>query len=288
MPANPTEVGTPFGLRDGQLLHVDDVLRGKACNCVCPSCQAPLVAKQGKVVVHHFAHASGSDCAGAFESAIHLAAKQLLETAKEIALPAVDIKFETDRDPIRLSESATYTLDSVAAEQRVGNIVADLLVEVSGRELIIEIKVTHAVDEQKLDRIESLGISAIEIDLSDLPRDATFDALEKPLIASIDRKAWLYNRPADERLKELISKASKRAVVMRGLALHIDECPLPARVWNGKPYANVIDDCLACPYAMDVGGNMSSIACAAFDEKLREQIDSSPTAPRNSKWQPLD
>ena len=37
-------------------------------------------------------------------------------------------------------------------------------------------------------------------------------------------------------------------VIRRGLALHVDECPIRSRVWNGKPYANVIDDCSYCSY----------------------------------------
>ncbi len=28
--------------------------------------------------------------------------------------------------------------------------------------------------------------------------------------------------------------------------MHVDDCPLAVRVWRGKPYANVIDDCIYC------------------------------------------
>ena len=31
-------------------------------------------------------------------------------------------------------------------------------------------------------------------------------------------------------------------------ALHVDDCPIPAREWEGKPYANVTADCFDCPY----------------------------------------
>ena len=31
-------------------------------------------------------------------------------------------------------------------------------------------------------------------------------------------------------------------------ALHVDDCPIPAREWQGKPYANVVADCFECPY----------------------------------------
>jgi len=48
----------PFAVvkANGELVDVHDVLRGKACACVCPGCLAPVVAKQGEVNVWHFAH----------------------------------------------------------------------------------------------------------------------------------------------------------------------------------------------------------------------------------------
>ena len=50
----------PFGLSssNGSIVDVHSVSRGKDCNCVCPSCRTPLIARQGKENVWHFAHAS--------------------------------------------------------------------------------------------------------------------------------------------------------------------------------------------------------------------------------------
>lgn len=51
--------------------------------------------------------------------------------------------------------------------------------------------------------------------------------------------------------REAKKRAVRRPIIHRGLAIHVDKCPIPARVWRGKPYANVIDDCLAgCPYCV--------------------------------------
>ena len=39
-----------FGVnKDGQLVSVEDVARGKACECCCPECGETLVARQGEV-----------------------------------------------------------------------------------------------------------------------------------------------------------------------------------------------------------------------------------------------
>lgn len=50
----------PFGMKQpGHLLvDVSEVDRGKNCNCICPSCKTPLIARQGDIKEWHFAHAS--------------------------------------------------------------------------------------------------------------------------------------------------------------------------------------------------------------------------------------
>lgn len=41
-------------------------------------------------------------------------------------------------------------------------------------------------------------------------------------------------------------------IIQRGLALHVDDCPIRAREWRGKHYANVMDDCTGCPYQQGI------------------------------------
>lgn len=78
----------PFAVGpDGEPVSIHEVPRGRACGCTCPACKAPLVAKQGAVVEWHFAHASGASCAGALESALHLAAKKILAEERRLLVP---------------------------------------------------------------------------------------------------------------------------------------------------------------------------------------------------------
>ena len=75
---------------DSKLIHIDSVSTGLACKCFCPHCKSELVAKNGgSRKVHHFAHANGSDCVGAIESALHKMAKDILQEHKLIMLPPV-------------------------------------------------------------------------------------------------------------------------------------------------------------------------------------------------------
>jgi len=250
-----------FGLRNGSLLHVADVERGLACECSCPACQEPLVAKKGPKTQHHFAHASGSECAVALETALHIAAKSIFEEHKHITLPPVALVLKGGRRDIPIADMKRYAIDRVALEQRMGNIVPDVVATVGGKPLIVEIRVTHAVDDSKLERIKALGVSAIEVDLSAAPRSFEREALTTFLVDGIANKRWLFNAVVERKRAELFATGTRKQTLHRGLALHVDDCPIPARVWKGKAYANVIDDCLCCEHAIDVGDNMDSILC---------------------------
>lgn len=71
----------------------------------------------------------------------------------------------------------------------------------------------------------------------------------------------------ESRIKAKVSRNLDRAptrlpVIWRGLAQHVDYCPLEMRNWKGKPYANFIDDCVNSPccasseegYVLCIGG----------------------------------
>ena len=40
----------------GGLAHIDEVYNGKACGCRCLACNEGLIARQGEVLSHSFAH----------------------------------------------------------------------------------------------------------------------------------------------------------------------------------------------------------------------------------------
>lgn len=67
---------------NGNLVHIDNVANGKKCGCFCPACKEPLVAKNGgKKKIHHFAHFSDIDCEFAYETMLHLLAKEKIRKA---------------------------------------------------------------------------------------------------------------------------------------------------------------------------------------------------------------
>lgn len=64
---------------EGKLVHIDSVANGKECRCFCTYCGEPLQAKQGAKRKHHFSHLSGTECEAAYESMLHLLAKEKIQ-----------------------------------------------------------------------------------------------------------------------------------------------------------------------------------------------------------------
>ena len=132
----------------------------------------------------------------------------------------------------------------------------NVIAQIKGRELLVE-TITHGVDDEKLKKIRELGLSCVEINLSDVQRDLSRENLEKMVVNDSSRKRWLHNVRADEVRKKMLSEATLLESVHRGFAVHADGCPIPATVWNEKPYANMIDDCTGCEHMLmlsfDVG-----------------------------------
>ena len=86
----------PFGLRESDQSYVDvaDVLKGKQCGCICPSCKTPLQARQGKVRNWYFAHASKrvsdlteKECDYSFWVSVLLMAKEAIRQGGKLKTP---------------------------------------------------------------------------------------------------------------------------------------------------------------------------------------------------------
>lgn len=88
----------PFAVRidTGQMVSIDEVARGLACNSKCPSCEGRLVAKKADVNAHHFAHhtASKEACQYAFHTSIRLMLLSRLNDIKLLNTPAFEILFQ--------------------------------------------------------------------------------------------------------------------------------------------------------------------------------------------------
>ena len=240
-----------YAIKDGVATSIENVESGLKCVCICPSCGEPLVAKKGAKRMHHFAHYSGHSCEYGYETSLHIAAKEILSKANRIMLPAVYIQFPNSPKASELyCESKEIEVERVELEQRFRDVIPDVVIYAGGKQLFLEVYVTHAIDDVKLEKLKKSDISTIEIDLSKIDHSISLEELQRILLNDSKEKKWVYNSVANKYLQFFYAAADQRDIIPRGFTLHVDNCPIKARSWRGKPYANFLDDCQGCKYCI--------------------------------------
>lgn len=195
------------------MVKIDTVENGLACGCVCAKCGAALVARNnGKERSHHFAHHNSEDCAGAFETALHLLAKQVFEKEKAFVTPDVyHTNFEIEyRDKIYSSKKIVF--ERVVLERKVTNadnyFIPDAIGFIGENKIFIEFAHTHLIDEIKLEKIKQSGIPCIEVYLLGTELDETSI---RELLFSNDHKKWI-SYPQLEKQADIILVRKKAEI----------------------------------------------------------------------------
>ncbi|NPU12062.1 hypothetical protein HL666_14920 [Bradyrhizobium sp. 83002] len=204
---------------DGRLLHIDEVVSGLGCHCVCPGCGRPMVAKKGDVQAHHFAHhtqTNGTSCISAGETALHKFAKSILNDRLEITLPAQVVEQQRNREVV--VRAAKRAFDRAILETKDGQIIPDVVLVLRDRRLIVEFKVTHPCEAEKIARIRAMDVGAIEIDLSQY-RDHNLREIGDKILYDAPRK-WLHNPREREARARLEARALRRAEENRAQIEH--------------------------------------------------------------------
>lgn len=238
----------PFGLRDGRMWRPQEVAGGLACGCSCPGCRKPLVARNGGTLVRpHFAHDAGHACVHGLETAVHLMAKQILQSVSTLTLPEWRGALDMPNPPVMRDREGTkhvgdrvdipsvrVALHEVRIEQAVADYRPDVLAVDDTGELLIEIRVHHKVDDLKRRKVQSDGRRMIEIDLSSLRladiEDA--DAFERAVLHDHRNRLWLSNPAAAEAWRASRERLARRvAAYERTLQAPVRERPI------GEPLA---------------------------------------------------
>jgi len=262
-----------YAIKNGELVHVSEVESGLKCDCTCPACNVRLVARKGEVKEHHFAHAKDDDCKKGTETALHMMAKTILEKEKRIRVPKVFVsaKFAASQNhghdlPRHRREFVSGEMyvrfDLAELEKRIDDFIPDVALYSGNQCLLVEIKVSHGVDDDKMQKIRDADISVLEVDLSALSGTIAADQLRDVLIENITQKKWLYNRKAEyyksewlklcDRLQPLRKENIRSEYEASRYYYIVRDCPQNKRVHNGRSHANVKTDCLPCEYCIDI------------------------------------
>lgn len=209
-----------FGERDNKIIHIDEITpneNGLKCNCICPSCGEKLKANTlGMHNKKYFSHKGNSNCVNGLETAIHKFAKEIIENEKKIKIPKLTYE-KYSREYEIVKEQLVY-FDKIELEKYISefDFKPDIIISKNDTSLIIEVAVTHKVDEEKRNKIIESNISTIELYLD---KDEIFqlskEALADKIINETDNKKWVFNRLEESKKKNiddmlLAQKAKKR------------------------------------------------------------------------------
>lgn len=175
-----------------------------------------LQARLGKKNRHHFSHNS-EKCSNetATQTALHMLAKEIIAKNGIMLFPAISLEYknstyfsyayiQTLPQEIVIKPERLIKCDEVFLERRLSSIVPDIIFTSQKNSCIIEIAVTHFVDEVKEQKIKALGLPALEIDLSECYRQNLNRAeIENEIINNSENRRWIYY----PNLENLIFKA---------------------------------------------------------------------------------
>ncbi len=234
--AELSNVQLQFGLREDKIVAVGELSpneRGLKCGCVCPVCGGRVVARLGEKKQPHFAHYQATDCdiASAQQTALHLLAKELIAEAKGMYFPAAVVRcgeaFPSENagawqimqrlpKTVEYRPAAFYHCSNVILEKKLSDIIPDIILEQGEQRVLVEIAVTHFIDEEKQKKIEKIGLPVLEVDLSDLRAEQLNRAeLRDRLLSTPEGKNWMFlpasqaRQVAFDQYSELYRKAKR-------------------------------------------------------------------------------
>jgi len=159
---------------------------GLNCQCSCVECGQNLEACQGEKRAWYFRHTSQSECKGGPMTALHLTAQHLLLDTKTIETKEGRVTYTNGAIEFLLPESS-YRADVVGNKS-------------NGEKFVIEIRVTHEIEESKLNFLREQKMHSIEIDLSKIDPDISKDDLLRMLLTDVSKQKIIYSSLQKEEL----------------------------------------------------------------------------------------
>ncbi len=289
----------PFGQResDGEQVDVHEVPNGRACGCICPSCNTPLVAKQGSDREWHFAHASKSvyektsnQCEYSIYVSSALMAKQLFMSCNSVSLPEYvvtlnglgEITSERHSIQVQVTKSSIVDIDSCKVETDINGFKTDVLTTVNGMPLLFYLVHPERTLSLDLDCFKGQSIGVISIDLAFIPqllRQASGSKggykaeLAKFLFNGFSGKKWMYHprqerklSQGNEKLKILCEEKSVKTPVSK--AFYPSYKLSKPEEFNEPEIFQVRYQCVYCNGLEWIGPNLGGNKCPLCNQHL--------------------
>ena len=217
----------PFAISsDGSVVHIDNV-EGTTGPYICAGCgdslskvsaSKPYTRKGSDKVIQtrgHFKHKHQDECETGLETSLHLWGKMIIEEAMTVGLPDHYLSYKEVEQNFRTD----WNFTSVTLEEWQDGIRPDVVLHHPDGRLNVEIRVSHAVDENKAKLLQERSQSCIEIDLSDFDFDKTPGAELCQAILYDAPRNWIVHQLEEDRIAVLKSEwlniAQKRGNELR-------------------------------------------------------------------------
>ena len=249
-----------YGLKDGKLIYIDEAENGLDCGCVCPSCGKPLIARQGQKNAHHFAHKGTNECEYVKQTNIHCMAEEIFLKEKSVYLPSCVLDMGNIHGIFH--KEGFMNFDSVELEKKVSDFIPDIVMKIGNATLLVEIYVTHPVDEEKREKVRAAkNFYMIEIDLSDVAYENLTEEQLSDLLKEPKRTKWIHHVEAS--LVEQNFTSARQIYEASTPQTIIKECPL-----NRAGRKATINDCIQCCYFLGKSDETHiNCLCASFRPK---------------------
>lgn len=232
----------------GKSIHInqiDESHNGLACNCTCPICGEKLIARKGHGgKTPHFAHQQCSPCTHPEyikQSTIHAMAEQIFLEEKEINLPS--LSKQAGNYIAHFFNGVKWQIEEVELEKKISDFIPDIILKNGNKILLVEIYVTHAVDEDKRKKIFEANLPVIEIDLSEFVHDNMAKDDLRLHLREPSRMKWIHLPDVVPIMKNFIN--SKNTFSVDKPHLEIKDCP---RIRHGKKVTK--ETCMRCPFCV--------------------------------------
>lgn len=210
----------------------------------CPECGGVLYLRSRKKAPHFYHHKKPDHC-GLNEGIPHVIAKHSIKKAVLDALEGIGKTPSIKRtcrtcgniitQPLPLHKITRLEFEKpIHANGSIIRFDVALINQKGSVVCGVEVYHKHRVDEKKRERLSSINIPWLEVKAEEI--------IQNPLLWQVRESGGLNPFCCEIRRK----RAKQFRIIQRGMAIHVDGCPRAARVWRGKPYANVIDDCAHC------------------------------------------
>ncbi|PZN81961.1 MAG: hypothetical protein DM484_07300 [Candidatus Methylumidiphilus alinenensis] len=217
-----------------RILHISEVERGLGCDCYCLVCNERMVAKKGPERDHHFAHESNKqECITNHETLLHKFAKRVIKESGGLAVP------EHTGMPLPY----WFLFDRVEEEMRIGTIrhgsvIPDLIGYNGNASILIEVAYSSFADDAKIQKLEVLGLRALEINLRCYdPENFVVEAAKEAILNNLSTKKWLFAPTEKQR------SYTEEKLVIKGIWVFLRYLPwgdLAIRVGAFNPEVNAI------------------------------------------------